>query len=125
MRIPEKLFIRAELAQRREEGCNTETIQGHIEAALARSGDVDPAEIGALYDELGLLEVDAGFPYEEPSDFMSIRALRPDGPRDMGMDLTDEALKDRIYGAWLGRAAGCSLGKPFDGWPKEMIDSYL
>lgn len=125
MRIPEKLFIRTELTQRREEGCNTETIQGRVEAALARGREADPELISALYDELALLTVDAGFPYDEPSDFESIRALRPDGPRDMDVDLTDEALKDRIYGAWLGRAAGCTLGKPVEGWSKEMIDTYL
>ena len=37
--------------------------------------------------------------------------------------------KDRIYeqilGAWLGRAAGCLLGKPVEGWPKARIDKYL
>jgi hypothetical protein len=43
------------------------------------------------------------------------------------MDVTpgDADLYDRIYGGWPGRAAGCSLGKPVEGWPKERIDRLL
>jgi len=29
-------------------------------------------------------------------------------------------LFDRIYGAWLGRCAGCQLGKPVEGASKEQ-----
>jgi len=43
----------------------------------------------------------------------------------MDMDPADGDLMDRIHGAWLGRAAGCALGKPVEGWPKGTIDSYL
>jgi ADP-ribosylglycohydrolase len=43
----------------------------------------------------------------------------------MDMELSDDDLLDRIHGAWLGRAAGCALGKPVEGWPKAKIDSYL
>lgn len=43
------------------------------------------------------------------------------------MDLGDaeDRVHDRIHGAWLGRAAGCSLGKPVEGWPRSRIDEYL
>ena len=40
-------------------------------------------------------------------------------------NLDDDQLYNRIYGAWLGRAAGCALGKPVEGWPKARIDGYL
>lgn len=124
MSILEKSIIRLELVQRREEGCDTQAIQGRIQAALDR--DVTEAsELEALYDELDRLEPENTFPYTEPSTLEAIRALRPEGPRCMDLDLTDEALLDRIYGAWLGRAAGCALGKPVEGWPKDRIDSYL
>ena len=43
----------------------------------------------------------------------------------MDLDLSEDAVRDRIYGAWLGRAAGCSLGKPVEGWPRKRIDEYL
>ena len=32
---------------------------------------------------------------------------------------------DKIYGAWLGRCAGCLLGQPVEGWTRERIDGLL
>jgi ADP-ribosylglycohydrolase len=34
-------------------------------------------------------------------------------------------LTDRVHGAWLGRAAGCLLGKPVEGLPREGIEELL
>jgi len=123
--ISARSIIRAELTQRQEEGCNTEGIQVHIEEALEKGMGVDLSIFEALYDELGRLAPETSFPYVEPSSLGSIRELRPEGPRSMAVDLLDEELADRIYGAWLGRAAGCALGKPVEGWPKSSIDNYL
>ncbi|MNI13974.1 ADP-ribosylglycohydrolase [compost metagenome] len=36
-----------------------------------------------------------------------------------------EQLYDQIYGGWLGRAAGCTLGKPIELWPHERVRSFL
>ncbi len=41
------------------------------------------------------------------------------------MPLSDEALEDRTLGAWLGRAAGCMLGKPVEGWSREKIEDLM
>jgi len=38
---------------------------------------------------------------------------------------SQEQLYDRIYGGWLGRTAGCVLGKPVELWPHERVRSYL
>ncbi len=111
--------------QRREEGCDTQAIDARIQAALDGGDTVEAGTFEALYDELDALEPAADFPYDEPSTLDAIRALRPDGPRRMDVDLTDDGVRDRIYGAWLGRAAGCALGKPSEGWSKDKIDSYL
>ena len=43
----------------------------------------------------------------------------------MDLGTAEDAVGDRIHGAWLGRAAGCSLGKPIEGWPRKRIDDYL
>ena len=32
---------------------------------------------------------------------------------------------DRVHGAWLGRIAGCMLGKSVEGWGHDMIRDYL
>ncbi len=120
----ESQFIRLELLQRREEGCNVSVSEDRVEAAVADT-DTDDATFISLYDDLVALETEPSFPYDEPSSLDEIRAARPDGPRRITVALSDEELKDRIYGAWLGRAAGCSLGKPVEGWPRERIDKYL
>jgi len=129
MGVLEKSIIRQELEQRREEGCDTQAIHKRIQAALEKSEGAETAEYEvlwkALYDELVGLKPETTFRYDEPSTFEAIRAMRPEGPRRIEVDLSDDGLLDRIHGAWLGRAAGCALGKPVEGWTKERIDSYL
>lgn len=120
----ERQFIRVELTQRREEGCDVSGIAPRVAAAFAEDAE-DGALFEALYDELAALRPAASFAYEEPSELDAIRSLRPPGPRRMAMDLDDDGLRDRIHGAWLGRAAGCALGKPVEGWPRKRLDAYL
>ncbi len=120
----ERQLIRVELTQRREEGCDVSNIEPRVQAALAAEPR-DDAAFEALYNELDALTPASSFPYEEPSDLDDIRALRPDGPRRMALSLSDDEIHDRIHGAWLGRAAGCLLGKPVEGWPRHRIDRYL
>lgn len=55
----------------------------------------------------------------EPNGLDEIRALRPDGPRRYWKRLRTAGLRDRLQGAWLGRAAGCTLGVPVEGWSVE------
>jgi ADP-ribosylglycohydrolase len=120
----QRQFIKLEVIQRREEGCDVSAIEARVETALA-DDDTDNAAFDALFAELEALEPESSFPFEEPSGLAAIQALRPDGPRRVPMPLSESELRDRILGAWLGRAAGCSLGKPVEGWPRERIDRYL
>jgi len=122
MRGPERQYIKQELTQRREEGCNVDALEPQIDQALADGAEDN---IIRLYDTLVALEVEADFPYAEPSTLEEIKALRPDGPRRIDANFSDEALMDRIFGGWLGRAAGCALGKPVEGWPRARIDDLL
>ena len=39
--------------------------------------------------------------------------------------LSPKELYDKIYGGWLGRCAGCLLGKPIEGWDKNKIERLL
>ena len=52
----------------------------------------------------------------EPNDLEAIRALRPDGPRRLWRRFRARGLYHRLRGAWLGRAAGCTLGAPVESW---------
>jgi len=70
---------------------------------------------GVLLDLAQRLPTRKGYEFNEPSDLAGIRKLRPRGPRKFTKRLTDSALLDRITGAWLGRCAGCLLGKPVEG----------
>lgn len=55
----------------------------------------------------------------EPDDYAAILALRPGGPRKLWKRLRLRGLSHRLRGAWLGRAAGCTLGAPVENWRIE------
>jgi ADP-ribosylglycohydrolase len=114
-------LVRDEIIQRGEEGCDVGGFEEELEAVLP--GDWDALE--SLYEALDELDPVPDFPYVEPSTLDSIRAARPAGVRRVEMTHGEETLFDRIYGAWLGRCAGCSLGKPVEGWRRERIERYL
>lgn len=124
MAVAERQLIRLELVQRREEGCDISQIEPRVLAALDEESTQDRVFV-ELYDELIAIDPNPSFPYEEPSELDAIKALRPEGPRRVEITDSDQTLRDRIYGGWLGRAAGCSLGKPVEGWPRKRIDEYL
>ena len=71
----------------------------------------------ALADEL-LAELDAlPSPSAEPTGLAEIVAACPGPPAGT----RTPAAPDRLYGAWLGRAAGCVLGKPVEKIPREGV----
>jgi ADP-ribosylglycohydrolase len=80
-------------------------------------------EANELLDAAQELPEREGYPYEEPSDLDGIAATRPGGADTF--DLGDKELEDRLYGAWLGRCAGCLLGKPVEGWTTEKTRAVL
>ncbi len=53
---------------------------------------------------------------KEPNNLDAIRALRPRGPRALAGTASPAAFRRRLKGAWLGRAAGCTLGAPVEAW---------
>lgn len=114
-----------EIMQRRQEGCDVAAFEARVKRAREENRELSIAEQAAILDELEEPVPEASFPYEEPSTLEEIRALRPEGPRRMVLDLSDDQLFDRIYGGWLGRAAGCVLGKPVETWTKKQIADYL
>jgi len=110
-------LLKVEITQRREEGCDVAGFGGR----LAQLSTLDQAQ--ELYDQLMALTPVTS--YVEPSDLKGIRAERPEGPRRLPVELSHDELSDRIRGGWLGRCAGCQLGRPVEGWPYERIRTYL
>ncbi len=59
----------------------------------------------------------------EPNELAEIQSLRPKGPRQIWTEFRRAGLASRLKGAWLGRAAGCTLGAPVEGWPVADMEA--
>lgn len=101
-----KEMLRLELIQAKEEGKDTSGIKENL----------DGEEALAALDELQKRTVKSDFPYVEPDSLAAIFKERPKTKKLKGINLTDEQLLDRLNGSWLGRSAGCWLGKPWEGF---------
>jgi len=118
--------IETEVLQSGDEG--REVLPRHKEQAaqIVKLAEADPDKAErmaiALTDELAGLPIRADYAYQEPDDLPSIQALRGEAPA-LG-DARGDAY-DRVYGAWLGRCAGCLLGQPIEGWRRERIVGLL
>ncbi len=111
-------YVKEEIAQRGQEGCDVTGFQEKFDAAATSE------QLMAVYNELQLLRTRSDFQYVEPSHLEGIRAARPAETKRWKLS-ADAALLDRIHGAWLGRIAGCAVGKPVEGWAKDEIRAYL
>ena len=115
-------MLSAEITQRKEEGCEV----ADLEVRLASLGESPSAsDLLQLWAEVEARSPSPRFPYREPSDLEAIRSERPRGPRQLSVGLSSADLFDKVYGAWLGRSAGCLLGKPVEGWPRARIRKVL
>ncbi|MEW6359354.1 MAG: ADP-ribosylglycohydrolase family protein [Planctomycetota bacterium] len=113
-----RTLVKQEIKQREEEGCKVSQMRKTAQR-LCDDG-APPEKFEKLYDEVEKLK--APKKYHEPSDLPAIRKARPKGPRKIEKVFSHSDLYDRIYGAWLGRSAGCLLGKPVEGATKEQIE---
>ena len=121
---PEDL-IGHELRQAREEGKDVDALEERWFAAggapaPARGASQEPVAPALRALALALLdEIDAmprPLAAVEPDELDAILALADPVPARAPTDA-----RTRIAGAWLGRAAGCVLGKPVEGIPREGI----
>jgi ADP-ribosylglycohydrolase len=119
-------LVHDELRQRIESGYD---VSG-IEADLAATPTDDLDRLEALYVELIKTKHRSDWAYEEPEFLDDILAAMPARLLDAA-DLRrapPAELADRILGGWLGRIAGCNLGKPVengDFWTPDRIRAYL
>lgn len=91
-----------------------------VDAELAKA----KLSLEAAIERIRALAEDQALTAREPDDLPGIKALRPDGPRRMGQALSDDAYRDRLAGAFLGRSAGCILGSPVEGWTLQAMQEW-
>jgi ADP-ribosylglycohydrolase len=111
-------MLRDEIVQRRE--------SGHVlPHAAATSDAATDGELRARFAELEAAPMAADWPFHEPSELEAIEAAQPPAPERARLSLDEATLHGRILGAWLGRCAGCMLGKPVEIWTREAIRRHL
>ena len=119
-----------ELRQLEDEGRDTSPLRKDFERLIALGDEElstpsNQEKAGALLDAAQRLGMRRGYGFREPSGLAEIRKLRERGPDRAKGRLSDKALQDRILGAWLGRCAGCLLGKPVEGVRTEELWGFL
>ncbi|CAM3127780.1 ADP-ribosylglycohydrolase family protein [Paenibacillus lupini] len=112
-----KDLLIAEVKQRSDEACLVDGFLERIEVSSESQ-----TELMKIYEELCALEPKHPN-HDEPDELEEIRRLRPNGPRHLDKELSHDEWSDKFYGAWLGRAIGCALGKPLE-WPNFMAGSH-
>ncbi|MEV2248997.1 ADP-ribosylglycohydrolase family protein [Streptomyces sp. NPDC050147] len=130
---PEDL-VGHELRQAQEEGHDVSAVRSRW---LAAGGHLAPARAGAsptpagphlralaeqLLDELHDATHRPAPENKAPWQAVSVRGARARSAL-MGHSGGKEALRHRLHAAWLGRAAGCLLGKPVEKLPLTAIRS--
>lgn len=118
---PENLQF-AEITRLEELGINTGDLKTRIEADI-RLDDFSHHE-EEYWKELEKL-AQKPTQYNEPSDWGSIESLKSGLYQPRSGQIEKNDIYDRIYGAWLGRCAGCVLGKPVEIWTRQKIEAYL
>lgn len=131
---PEDLLLH-ELVQASREGKDVSAVRklwlesgGDLIAPVNGAAEVAaPAHLRTLARHL-LDELDA-MPRipdpQQPDELDAIEALAPSMPPTPLLPTEGVDLADRIHGAWLGRSAGCLLGKPVEKVPRQGIEEIL
>ncbi|MBP3918889.1 MAG: ADP-ribosylglycohydrolase family protein [Clostridia bacterium] len=109
-----------ELLQAQDEGKDITGMQALVDGILAEP-DPENRELLAygFWKAMASRPTRPDYPYTEPSVLSEIRALRPKNRPVFAKP--QSADPDKILGAWLGRSAGCLLGKPVEGWMRKDI----
>jgi ADP-ribosylglycohydrolase len=123
-------LVHDEIAQRRETGHDV----GDATRRLVSTDPDDSASLVSLYQDVCDSPRTLPWPYHEPDCLNDIIAALPAGgpaadpSTRYSHGLSESVLADRVLGGWLGRIAGCNLGKPVedgDHWTAAHLKDYL
>lgn len=106
--------INVEYQQSFEEGYDIAEYKEIFDSAAKMPDSIEKEQIAdALFNLILKAKVREDYPYNEPSELEEIKRLRK-AHELAPCKLSDEELKSKIGGAWLGRICGCLLGKPIE-----------
>ena len=88
---------------------------------LAESTENREEESVRLAEEMHACPMRQDYSYVEPSDLEDIKFLSSLSFPKFSKVPDDEALQNKIIGAWMGRIFGCLLGKPVEGWRRDRL----
>ena len=115
-----------EWKQARDEGKDVRLYRPLCEEIALRSKTENKDEMAkSLKNQLDNSPIIKGYPFIEPSDYPGIQSAKPNRRHKFELALSDEQLKDKLTGAWIGRLSGCLLGKPVEGWLIKDLHKLL
>jgi ADP-ribosylglycohydrolase len=117
-------LVSDELRQREESGYDVSSIA----ADLATTASDDRDQLEKLYLRLLTTQRRSDWAYSEPEALEDILDAMPVAGPSTGSGRIVPVVEDRILGGWLGRIAGCNLGKPVedgDFWTPARLRNYL
>lgn len=103
-------LVKREISLKRQQGADTAEV-----LALHEQAGSDPEALMALYHRVMALDINQELLAAEPDALEDILRLSP-GAKEYPLP-DEDTLRDSMYGAWLGRSAGCALGKPIEAGP--------
>lgn len=119
-------LVQHELRQQREQGGEVAPLQQRWNDMQRVALDENELRQHALTLLHEIADMGAKPKRDEPSDIAEIAASRPARQAPVAnAALSEIDLYDRILGGWLGRAAGCALGKPVEKHPRAVIRQLL
>ncbi len=118
--------IKYELEQREEEGNDVSELRAEWNALEDSSLNEENKKVFVekFYQKIENFHFKIENQINEPSEWneiLQIINLKPDS----FPSFTFEFIEDRILGGWLGRSAGCLLGKPIEKTPRSGIKELL
>ena len=125
--IPEWEFYAAammdEYKQAVDEGLEIEQYKMLFEAISRLPQNRIKKEFGDVIQKIILTApIKSGYKYIEPSHLSEIKDLRKELSSEDGKIVN---LKEKLYGAWMGRICGCMLGKTVEGIKSDELTRFL
>ena len=116
--------LKTEYQQSIEEGLDIEAYKDvFYSVSMLPKGEIKKKIGDILFDIVASAKIKEGYSYVEPSDLEQIQMMRQGADERYSYD--KEKIKDKIYGAWLGRICGCMLGKSVEGVRTDDLIPFL